>query len=93
MSNNPFGFMVDQFDHDIAPKLPSEFAPWYILALVAQDCAAKKEQVKHARLRALGSWLVSLGLRIKHVTHPYVARRHLLVRTVSLHHPRVRHRR
>jgi len=92
MSNNPFNFMADQPDHDIAPKLTSEFAPWYILALTAQDRRAKWERLWQSWLHTLGSWLVVLGLHIKHALHPYVTRRHLSPRAVSLHHHRVRRR-
>lgn len=88
---NPFDFQIYKDVHNIAPKLPNEFDPMYILSLTAQY---RREQIKNKRrkwLSALGSWIVAFGLRIKHGVHSYTSARHVSPRLVSIHHHRINH--
>lgn len=93
MSNNPFNYMVDQPDHDITPKLTPEFAPWYLLALAAQDRAEKRKKQWQHFLNTVGSWIVSMGLHLKHAAHPFVPVRHISPRPISIHNYRSHRRR
>jgi hypothetical protein len=91
MSLNPFDYRTYEDAQDIAPKLPDEYDPMYILSLAAQH---RTEQMKNKRqkwLSALGSWIVAFGLRIKHGVHSYTSARHVSPRLVSVHHHRGHH--
>ena len=91
MSLNPYDFQTYEDVLDITPKLPDEYDPVYILSLAAQH---RTEQMKNKRrkwLSVLGSWIVALGLRIKHDVHPYMPVRHTSPRLVRVQHHRVHH--
>lgn len=93
MFNNPFNYTTDQPDHDIAPKLTSEFDPWYVLAWAAHDRAEKRKRHWNRTLNTLGSWIVSIGLHLKHAAHPFIPEKRLAPRPISTHNYRSRHRR
>lgn len=93
MSMNPFDFQTYDDAQDIAPKLPDEFDPMYILSLAAQQRTEKMKNKQRKWLSALGSWVVAFGLRIKHGSHPFISARHISPKLVSIHHHRSHHSR
>ena len=93
MNLNPFNYPVDHHDREINPHLTDEFDSVYIMSLAAKLRAEKSKLQRQSWLSALGSWLVSLGLRLKHGAHPHLAARHVSARWVSVHNYRTHHRR
>jgi hypothetical protein len=91
MSMNPFDFQTYEDVLDITPKLPDEYDPVYILSLAAQHRTEQMKDKRRKWLSVLGSWIVALGLRIKHGVHPYMSVRHISPRLIRVHHHRVRH--
>lgn len=92
MNVNLFNYPPHRDEYDFAQKLGGEFDPLYIRSLAAEERVGRSRNRRKHWLMALGSWLVSLGLRIKHGANPYAVTRHVSPRLVSIHNHRY-HRR
>jgi hypothetical protein len=91
MNLNPFNFMIRKDEQKSDPQLANEFDPVYIELLAKNENANRTKGKRRSWLAAIGSWIIALGLRIKHGFHPGLAVRRVSVRAVSAHHYRMRH--
>ena len=92
MNTYPFNLPIYRDDRRFIPRFSDEFDSLYLMALAAKHHADQIETRRRARLSAIGSWFILLGLRIKHGSQPPLEAKHISTRLISTHNRRA-HRR
>lgn len=93
MNTYPYNLPIYKDDRRFIPRFSDEFDSLYLMALAAKYRADQIETRHRARMYAIGSWLITLGLRIKYGgSQPHLAVKHVPTRLISAHNRRAHHR-